>query len=183
VIFFYGGNIGLAQNMKNIMRLARTMKSHSKAHFLFVGQGDEFKLINDFSSEWKLNNVTILPSVSQEEFLDFLAVVDVGLFSLSKEHTAHNFPGKTLAYMSASLPILGSVNPGNDLQTIVNHAGAGFIYVNGEDKLLADAALKLFKSKKLRIDIGARAHSLLVKQFSVETAVKGIMSKVNRNLN
>ena len=90
------------------------------------------------------------------------------LFSLSKEHTAHNFPGKTLAYMSASLPILGSVNPGNDLQTIVNDAGAGFIYVNGEDELLADAALELLGNKKMRMKLGSRAHSLLIKQFSVE---------------
>ena len=107
VIFFYGGNIGHAQNMENLMRLARTMHGHPVAHFLFVSQGDEFNLINDLASEWALDNVTILPSVSQEEFLKFLAVVDVGLFSLSKEHTAHNFPGKLLAYMSASLPILG----------------------------------------------------------------------------
>ena len=31
----------------------------------------------------------------------------------------------------------------------------------------------------MRLDLGARAHSLLVKQFSVESAVMGIMSKVN----
>ena len=179
VVFFYGGNIGLAQNMENIMRLARTMHGHSRAHFLFVGQGDEYKLINDLASEWMLDNVTILPSVSQEEFLEFLTVVDVGLFSLSKEHTAHNFPGKILAYMSASLPILGSVNPGNDLLSLVNRAGAGCIYVNGEDELLAGAALKLLESENMRLDLGARAHSLLVKQFSVESAVMGIMSKVN----
>ena len=99
-------------------------------------------------------------------WIEFLAVVDVGLFSLSKEHTAHNFPGKTLAYMSASLPILGSVNPGNDLQSIVNGAGAGCIYVNGEDELLAGAALKLLESENMRLDLGAKAHSLLVKQFN-----------------
>ena len=51
--------------------------------------------------------------------------------------------------------------------------------MNGEDELLAGAALKLLESENMRLDLGARAHSLLVKQFSVESAVMGIMSKVN----
>ena len=53
--------------------------------------------------------------------------------------------------------------------------------MNGEDELLAGTALKLLESENMRLDIGARAHSLLVKHFSVETAVTGIMSKVNGN--
>ena len=182
VVFFYGGNTGYAQDMTNIMRLALHMRGYVKGHILIVGQGDEYELINDLAAEWKLDNVTILPSVSQSEFLNFLGVADVGLFSLSKEHTAHNFPGKILGYMNASLPILGSVNPGNDLLPLVNEAGAGCVYVNGEDDLLAGATLKLLESEKLRLAFGARAHSLLVEKFSVESAVMGIMSKANREI-
>ena len=182
VVFFYGGNTGYAQDMANVMRLARNLRGYKKAHILIVGQGDEYKLINDLVVEWKLENVTILPAVSQSEFLNFLGAVDVGLFSLSKEHTAHNFPGKILGYMSASLPILGSVNPGNDLLPLLNEAGAGCVYVNGEDALLAEAALKLLECKTLRLSLGARANSLLVEEFSVESAATGIISKVYREI-
>jgi O26-antigen biosynthesis N-acetyl-L-fucosamine transferase len=182
VVFFYGGNTGYAQDMTNIMRLARNLRGYVKGHILIVGQGDEYKLINDLVVEWKLDNVTILPSVSQSEFLNFLGAVDVGLFSLSKKHTAHNFPGKILGYMSASLPILGSINPGNDLLPLINEASAGYVYVNGEDTLLAEAALKLLESEKLRVNLGTRANSLLVEEFSVESAVMGIISKVNREV-
>ncbi len=180
VVFFYGGNTGYAQDMTNVMRLARNLHGYVKAHILIVGQGDEYKLINDLVVEWKLDNVTILPAVSQSEFLNFLGAVDVGLFSLSKEHTAHNFPGKILGYMNASLPILGSVNAGNDLLPLMNEAGAGYVYVNGEDDLLAEAALKLLDSESQRVSLGACANSLLVDKFSVESAVMGIMSKVNK---
>ena len=182
VVFFYGGNTGYAQDMTNVMRLARNLRGYVKGHILIVGQGDEYKLINDLVVEWKLENVTILPSVSQSEFLSFLGAADIGLFSLSKKHTAHNFPGKILGYMNASLPILGSVNPGNDLLPLVNEAGAGCVYVNGEDDLLAEAALKLLESETLRVSLGARANSLLVEEFSVESAAMGIMSKVNREI-
>ena len=45
IIYFYGGNIGHAQDMMNIFRLALKMKDHKKAHFLIVGAGDEYDLL------------------------------------------------------------------------------------------------------------------------------------------
>jgi O26-antigen biosynthesis N-acetyl-L-fucosamine transferase len=176
VIFFYGGNIGHAQDMTNIMRLARNLKSTEEAHFLIIGQGDEVNLIHDLKIEWELDNVTILPSMSQREFSGVLAMVDVGLFSLSYRHTAHNFPGKLLGYMVESKPILGSVNPGNDLLEIVNTSNSGLVFVNGEDKLLSDAAIKLVFDEKFRTQCGSNARALLLREFSVESAAEGILS-------
>jgi glycosyltransferase involved in cell wall biosynthesis len=180
IIFFYGGNIGHAQDMTNIMRLALNLKSHSKAHFLIIGQGDEYHLINKLKIDWSLDNVTILPSVSQSEFMNFLGTSDVGLFSLSRDHTAHNFPGKILGYMSASLPILGSVNPGNDLLPLINNSNSGFVYINGDDSSFKNAALKLARDNDLRENQGSNANSLLKNCFSIESAELAIVSKVNR---
>ena len=114
--------------------------------------------------------------MSQREFSGVLATVDVGLFSLSYRHTAHNFPGKLLGYMVESKPILGSVNPGNDLLEIVNTSNSGLVFVNGEDKLLSDAAIKLVFDEKFRTQCGSNARALLLREFSVESAAKGILS-------
>ena len=180
VVFFYGGNIGHAQDMKNIMRLARNLKSTESAHFLIVGQGDEFNLILDLKCEWELDNVTILPPMSQSDFSRILTSIDVGLFSLSFRHSTHNFPGKLLGYMVESKPILGSVNPGNDLLKIINVFKAGAVFVNGEDRLLSEAAIKLVFDSKLRTQTGLKARQLLLQEFSVEAAVDGILSAMKR---
>ena len=180
IIYFYGGNIGHAQDMANLVRLARAMKCFDDAHFLFVGQGDEVKLVNDLIEEWDLTNCSYLPSVSQDEFKDILAQVDVGLFSLSAQHTAHNFPGKLLGYMVQSLPILGSVNKGNDLIDLVNSNNAGLISVNGEDDVLFDNATKLQKDAELRRSIGASGYKLLEKEFAVGNIAFSIVESLNR---
>ncbi|PMO41086.1 glycosyltransferase WbuB [Vibrio sp. 10N.222.52.B12] len=175
VIYFYGGNIGHAQNMANLIRLARAMSSYKKAHFLFVGQGDEVNLIKRLAKEWRLDNFTYLPSVDQKEFKNLLADIDVGLFSLSAQHTAHNFPGKLLGYMVQSIPILGSVNIGNDLLDIINDNNAGMISVNGEDDVLYKNALSLYENVELRAQIGCKAYSLLEQEFSVQAAGASII--------
>ncbi|CAH6636738.1 glycosyltransferase family 4 protein [Pseudocitrobacter vendiensis] len=174
VIFFYGGNIGHAQDMANLMRLARSMMHYPNAHFLFVGQGDEVDLINSLAAEWKLTNFTHLPSVNQDEFKLILSEVDVGLFSLSSRHSSHNFPGKLLGYMVQSLPILGSVNAGNDLLDLVNAHKAGLIHINGEDDKLLESAQLLFNNSALRKEFGHNANDLLTSQFSVESAAHTI---------
>ncbi|HAS8368773.1 TPA: glycosyltransferase WbuB [Vibrio vulnificus] len=172
VLFFYGGNIGHAQDMSNLMRLTKRMSCYENAHFLYLGQGDEVHLINDLAKKWKLTNFTYLPSVDQQEFKDILSEVDVGLFSLSSQHTAHNFPGKLLGYMVQSIPILGSVNQGNDLLEIVNNNEAGFISVNGQDDILFNNAKLLYEEEDRRRTIGANAFSLLERDFSVQSAAK-----------
>jgi len=169
-VFFYGGNIGHAQDMANLMRLVKGMQAFPQAHFLFVGQGDEVTLINKLAQEWALTNFTWLPSVDQKTFKCLLAEVDVGLFSLAANHTSHNFPGKLLGYMVQSIPILGSVNKGNDLADIVNTHGAGTIFINGEDERLLQAAINFTQNAALREEMGAAAYQLLLEQFSVGAA-------------
>ncbi|MGL5129723.1 MAG: glycosyltransferase family 4 protein [Aeromonas popoffii] len=176
VIFFYGGNIGHAQDMANLMRLTKSMQQHPQAHFLYVGQGDEVALINQLASEWLLTNFTYLSSVNQAEFKLILAEVDVGLFSLSAEHTSHNFPGKLLGYMVQQLPILGSVNAGNDLMELVNDHGAGVIRVNGDDAGLFAAAERLLHDAVYRQQLGEQARQLLQREFSVAAAAETILN-------
>jgi glycosyltransferase involved in cell wall biosynthesis len=179
VIFFYGGNIGHAQDMTNLMRLAKGLKNFPKAHFLFIGQGDEVELIETLSDNWSLDNVTILPSISQSQFKKVLAEVDVGLFSLAKNHTAHNFPGKILGYMVESLPILGSVNIDNDLQDIINKANAGNVFINGEDEKLLLHAKMLLNDSMSRTEQGRSAYQLLKEKFSVEAASQNILKSLS----
>lgn len=180
VVFFYGGNIGHAQDMANLMRLARGMKDKPDAHFLFVGQGDEVELIHKLKHDWLLENVTIKPSVSQEVYRELLTEVDVGLFSLSAKHTAHNFPGKLLGYMAETLPILGSVNPGNDVIDVINDNQSGFVFENGDDNALLAAGELLLASADRRKQVGENARLLLHRYFSVESAVDNILSQATK---
>ncbi len=176
VIFFYGGNIGHAQDMSNLLRLANNLKGYLNAHFLFIGQGDEFELINTLKDDLELENVTILPSIDQAKYKEVLTQVDVGLFSLAKTHKAHNFPGKLLGYMAQSLPILGSVNDGNDLIDYISDSKSGFAYVNGNDEELTEGALALLSDIALRKKMGANSYELLKQKFSVEQAARKLLS-------
>ncbi len=178
IVYFYGGNIGHAQDMMNIVRLAQNMQNENKAHFVLVGAGDEVTLVREAIEKEHLRNMTLLSSVTQEAFKQMLAEFDVGLFTLHKDHSTHNFPGKLLGYMVQELPILGSINPGNDLKEIVEESGAGLVSINGEDEKLLENALKLL-DESYRKEIGENAKKLLEDTFSVEAAASQILKDVS----
>lgn len=175
IVYFYGGNIGHAQDMMNIVRLAKTMQEEEKAYFVLVGTGDEVELVRSSIEQESLKNIMLLPSVSQDEFKIMLSEFDIGLFTLHPCHTTHNFPGKLLGYMVQNIPILGSINPNNDLQSIIENAEAGLITVNGDDEGLLKNALRLLYDESLRTEMGRNANKLLDEKFSVQAAANSII--------
>jgi glycosyltransferase involved in cell wall biosynthesis len=175
-VFFYGGNIGVAQDMDNIIRLAKYLQNEPDAYFLLVGDGSEVPRLRADIVSNGLTNISIHDSVGQQEYLSMLSEFDVGLITLNRNLKTNNFPGKMLGYMYNSMPILASINPGNDLREIIEKNLAGFVSINGEDKLFLDNALKLLRNKNLRHQMGVNARFLLESTFSVESAANQILS-------
>jgi len=180
IVLFYGGNMGHAQDMMNLVRLAIRLKDEAKTHFLFVGKGDEVDLILKSKAQYNLNNITCLPPVDQKTYFEMLNEFDIGLFTLHSGHKTHNFPGKILGYMELSKPILGSVNYGNDLKSLINDSNAGFIFNNGDDESLYEAAIRLINSETTRKEMGNNAFNLLLERFSVQQAVNQIKNICNK---
>ena len=178
-IFFYGGNLGHAQDMGQILRLADALQTEAQAHFLLVGAGDEVPLIQRYVQEAKVKNVTYLEAVSQGDFQVMMAETDIGLFSLHRNHTTHNFPGKVLAYLAQGLPILGAVNPGNDIQTVISGADAGFVCESGDDQALLPNAKALLDAGQ-RARMSRNASKLLKETFSVRSATRKILSSIEQ---
>ncbi len=176
VVFFYGGNIGVAQDMDNIIRLAKNLHDEPFAYFLLVGDGSEVPRLKAAISSNNLTNIAIHDAVGQREYLSMLTEFDVGLISLDRGLKTQNFPGKMLSYMYCSMPILASINSGNDLKTILEEQEAGLVCINGEDEKLAANARSLLSNAGLRRQLGNNARALLEDKFSVSKATEQILS-------
>lgn len=176
VVFFYGGNIGVAQDMDNILRLADRLRQQPQLHFLLVGEGSEVARLKSVIAASNLTNIQILPPVGQAEYLAMLSEFDIGLVSLDRRLRTQNFPGKILGYMSAAKPMLCSLNPGNDLKLMLEEHEAGLCCDNGDDERLYQHALALAGDARLRARLGANARRLLKKNFSVAATAAQILT-------
>jgi glycosyltransferase involved in cell wall biosynthesis len=178
IVFFFGGNIGVAQDMDNIVRLATALRDESDIFFLLVGEGSEVTRLQKEITKLGLSNIHIHPPVTQQEYISVLSEFDVGLITLDAKLKTHNFPGKLTPYLYCSLPVLASVNPGNDLKDVLEEYGAGFCHVNGEDERLKQSALRLARDSRLRRGMGENGRKLLELKFSVDSAVDQVLGHV-----
>jgi len=176
VVFFYGGNIGVAQDMDNIVRLAAHLQREPRAHVLLVGEGSEVERLKAMIHAQGLTNIQLLPAVGQKEYLEMLVEFDVGLMSLDRRLKTQNFPGKLLGYMSCAKPLLCSINPGNDLKAMVEQHEAGLCSLNGDDELFQANALALARDEVLRWRLGRNSRRLLERYFSVSSVSSQILA-------
>jgi O26-antigen biosynthesis N-acetyl-L-fucosamine transferase len=174
VVFLYGGNIGVAQDMDNLIRLARRFERRSGVSFLFVGEGTEVRRLQKMIASERISNVQILEGLPQEEYLSMVSEFDLGLISLDARLSTHNIPGKLMSYLLWGMPVLASVNPGNDLFECLGEGGAGMCVANGDDEALYRAALQLVDDADARDRMGRAARRLLEERFFVESAADSI---------
>jgi glycosyltransferase involved in cell wall biosynthesis len=182
VVFFFGGNIGIAQDMDNLVRLAASLAGDPRIFFLIVGDGSETHCLEAAIAKRRLPNIRRLPPVEQREYVSMVSEFDIGLISLDRRLKNHNIPGKLLSYFYSAIPVLASINAGSDLFSLVEGNQAGICVANGDDAALRVAALQLVNDADLRHRMGRNGRLLLQEKFSVESAALQILQHVPHSL-
>lgn len=175
-VLLYGGNLGVAQDPELLLATARRLRNLN-AVVLVVGEGSATAQITSAIRDEGLSNLMFRPSVPQERFSQIARACDVGLIALNRKLTTHNFPGKLLTYISAELPILASVNRGNDLCAVLENSGAGVCTWADEPDAFLAAALKLSREPALRARLRSQVQDQLAPVFSVSAAADFILAE------
>lgn len=173
-IFVYAGNMGVAQGMDKLLRLASILRGRADIGFLFVGRGSDVDRISAWVEKEGLGNVIVHDEIDPDEIPALYDQCDVGLVSLDHRHTTHNIPGKFLSYMQSGLPVLASVNCGNDLVTLIAQHGVGRVSVDPTGEDLADLALALLDSLAEDHALAERCRVLSDSLFSAASAAQQI---------
>jgi glycosyltransferase involved in cell wall biosynthesis len=124
-IFVYAGNMGVAQGMGILIDLAERLRDRHDLGFLFVGRGSDAQLLRLNAKARGLGNVVFYDEIDSSEIPGLYAQCHIGIVALDPRHKTHNIPGKFLSYMQGGLPVLASINPGNDLAHIIARENVG----------------------------------------------------------
>ena len=179
-VFVYAGNMGVAQGMDILLELALRLRSRSDVGFLFVGRGSDVDRLNTLAREWQLDNTLFFDEIHPDEIPDLYAQCSAGIVALDARHKSHNIPGKFLTYMQNGLPVLASVNAGNDLAALIRDERIGQVSESNR----VDDLLKLTETLLLQIeeeaDLSERCRKLFEREFSVEKAAQQIVAALGR---
>ena len=173
-VFVYAGNMGVAQGMGILIDLADRLSTRDDIGFLFVGRGSDAKVLRDDAMRRGLVNVAFYDEIEPEEIPGLYAQCHAGIVALDPRHKTHNIPGKFLTYLQAGLPVLASINPGNDLVHLIETDRVGLVCTNQSVDSLVFLVGQLVRDIKIDIDMPARCKELSARLFAPKIAAKQI---------
>lgn len=175
-IFVYAGNMGIAQGMDALLDLAARLRPRTDIGFLFVGRGSDALRLREASKLRGLDNVLFFDEIDPDEIPGLYAQCDIGLVALDRRHKTHNIPGKFLSYMQATLPVLASINAGNDLVDLIRDKRVGAVATDNSVETLASLAEKLLAEVVVSPELKSRCKALSDEMFSAKAAARQITS-------
>jgi glycosyltransferase involved in cell wall biosynthesis len=178
-IFVYAGNMGAAQQMDKLVNLAIALRDREDIGFLFVGRGSEVERLRGLAMQEDLTNILFEDEIDPADIPGLYKQCHVGMICLDGRHKTHNIPGKFLSYMQAGLPVLASVNAGNDLVAEIDGNSVGLVSVDPDGMDLVPLAIRLADHNWSGACVKERCQTLSQKRFSVEAAVCQIASAIN----
>ncbi|MCB9005497.1 MAG: glycosyltransferase family 4 protein [Ardenticatenaceae bacterium] len=118
----YSGNMGLGHDIETMLEAARQLKAVPEIHFMFIGTGPKWSLVNDAQQSENLKNITVLGWQPENDLPYILAAADIALVSLENEFQGLAIPSKSIFAMSVGSIIISISGQHNELYTwITDH--------------------------------------------------------------
>jgi glycosyltransferase involved in cell wall biosynthesis len=110
-VFTYLGAHGLANDLMQVVEVAKKLKDNKDVLFVLIGDGMQKPLLKEKVKEYGLNNVQFINSVSKDKVGDFINASDVCMAILKKTDTFKTvYPNKVFDYMSCKKPSLVTID-------------------------------------------------------------------------
>jgi colanic acid biosynthesis glycosyl transferase WcaI len=130
-IISYFGTLGISQDIKNIFRYLKHINvSDQTTQCMIIGDGAQKNELMEYIDNQGLNDLILLPGISQEELERFYGLSDLCMVVLrDSSDFQHTIPSKVFQIMGRGRPIL-YIGPDGEAAEIIRRAGAGIILAN-----------------------------------------------------
>lgn len=132
VTVMYSGNMGLGHDIETMLAAAKRLKDETNLHFMFIGAGPKWKLVDQAIKEDRLTNVTLLPWQDESVLPHSLATADIAFVSLEPEMAALAIPSKAFYFLSAGAPLFVLSAPNTELASIIDDFDCGWVRTPGD---------------------------------------------------
>lgn len=171
----FAGNIGVSQDMENVMLAALELKQHTAIKFILIGDGRSRSFVEEFIKKNGLEeSIYLIGKYPIEAMASFFEKADGLLVSLKDELIFNlTIPAKIQAYMSASKPIISMMN--GEGAELINEAKCGFSAPAGDYKKLAQIVLDLYNLDiKQRVDMGDSGVKYYKEHFNIDNCIDNL---------
>jgi glycosyltransferase involved in cell wall biosynthesis len=180
-IALHSGNMGLKQDLGNIIDAARLTADRDDVRFVLMGDGSQRQTLE--TAARRLPNVGFGELVPDEMYLDVLRAADVLLLNERSSVTDMSLPSKLTSYLRAGRPIVAATAPHGATALELSRSGAAVLVPAGEPRRLAEAVLSVADAgPDFADDLGRAAVAYADRHLGEEAAMGRVRGLVLRAL-
>ena len=157
----YAGNLGFAQNIEVIIRVAKKMEDYPNLQFIIFGKGAQENEYKKLAQELQVSNLTFLPIQPYSEVSYVYSLADVSVVSCKKGFGGSAMPSKTWSIMATKTPILASFDAETDMENIITNENVGlFAEADNVEKLVENISI-LYSNRERLEKMGENARQFV----------------------
>ena len=142
-IVLFTGNIGRMQNVSSLLSAAKILSHDTNIVFLFIGDGAEDTLVEEYIRNSTVKNVYRVGYMPQSEAISFLNAGDIGVASLLPNIMGVGVPSKSYAYLATEIPILAVMDKDSEVALMVQEHNIGWNAPADNPSNLAELILEI----------------------------------------
>ncbi len=164
-VVMYSGNMGLCQNLDEVLETAERLRDRPQIEFVLIGGGASRGRLEQTARDKKLSNVRFRDYQPLSELSHSLSAADVHLVPLDPRVTGCLVPSKLYGILAVGVPALVIAEDRSEASRVVAESGAGQVVAPGDPEGLADAIRWFADHESERKVMGRRARRLAVEEY------------------
>lgn len=142
-VVMYAGNLGFSQPVELLLDAAGALADDPSVVFVINGGGSARSALVERARG--LANVVFVDLQPKERLAEVLAAADLHVVLLRSGLARSSVPSKLYSILAAARPLVASVDPGTEVATTVERAGAGLSVPPGDAEALTKAIQRLIE--------------------------------------
>lgn len=126
LLVMYGGNLGVAQDLRTVIQAVANARGERPVHLMFVGSGVERASLRELAMNVAPDRVTFVDPVPRGQMASLMAIADIQLVSLAPDALFDvTMPSKVQGILAMGEPVW--VMASGDVADLVRSANSGVV--------------------------------------------------------
>ncbi len=165
-VVMYSGNIGLSQDLENIISVAKALRKHKDILFVLIGEGASKEKIVAMAESFHLNNLKFLTYQEKDNLVFSLNAAHIHLVPLKKGMKGIIVPSKVYGIMASGRPFIAAVDEGSEIDQLVKKFQCGLVVKPSDPEALKEAVLWAFNNRDTLETMGANGRKALENHYT-----------------
>ena len=175
-IFYFFGNIGRVQGIKNIIDALELIPVGQRPKVLFIGGGAYEDELKNQIAQLNDQNIQYIGRLDPSKKSDGLNAGDIAIVTLAEDMYGLGVPSKAYYSMAADKPLLAIMGVESEVSSMIQQHNLGWNVPAGEPQILAKLFSNIhqnFNTQKL-----SSSRKVLIENYSEQIAMKKIFNLI-----